>query len=53
MRNSSAGAPLPPLLFNALPEPIVIETEGDSAWVAWDHAIAAQDITQKDENDRP
>lgn len=39
MRNASQGASLPPVLFDPLPEPLVIETDGDSAWLAWDSAV--------------
>ncbi len=37
MRNDSSGATLEPLKF--LLEPVVIETDGESAWLAWDSAV--------------
>lgn len=42
MRNANVNqADLPPLKF--IPEPVVIETDGDSAWAAWDAAVREQD----------
>lgn len=42
-RNHNNGKDLPPLLFNTLPEPAVIELGENTGWLAFESAIREMD----------
>lgn len=42
-RNASQGKDLPPLRFNALPEPLVVELGEHTGWLAFESALRERD----------